>query len=87
MRIHPDLLANFSRTTVLVIGDLMLDESLWGHIQRISPEAPVPILSLERREARAEERVVDAQPPVPAPRAVDLGTPMHARKIAISAND
>lgn len=49
MRIHPELLAKFSRTTVLVIGDLMLDESLWGHIQRISPEAPVPILSLERK--------------------------------------
>jgi len=29
-----------------VIGDLMLDEYLWGHIERISPEAPVPILNI-----------------------------------------
>jgi D-beta-D-heptose 7-phosphate kinase/D-beta-D-heptose 1-phosphate adenosyltransferase len=34
----------------LVIGDLMLDEYLWGNIQRMSPEAPVPILHLVRRE-------------------------------------
>lgn len=44
-----ELLAQFPRITVLVIGDLMLDECLWGHIQRISPEAPVPILNLTRR--------------------------------------
>jgi D-beta-D-heptose 7-phosphate kinase/D-beta-D-heptose 1-phosphate adenosyltransferase len=36
---------------VLVVGDLMLDEYLWGHIERISPEAPVPVLSLVRRES------------------------------------
>lgn len=35
---------------VLVVGDFMLDETLWGEIQRISPEAPVPILSLTRSE-------------------------------------
>lgn len=46
---HPEFLAQFPRITVLVIGDLMLDECLWGHIQRISPEAPVPILNLTRR--------------------------------------
>jgi len=49
VEIHPELLEKFPRITVLVIGDLMLDECLWGHIQRISPEAPVPILNLERR--------------------------------------
>jgi D-beta-D-heptose 7-phosphate kinase/D-beta-D-heptose 1-phosphate adenosyltransferase len=36
---------------VLVAGDLMLDEYLWGHIERISPEAPVPVLNLIRRES------------------------------------
>src|SRR5438270_858927 len=46
--IYSDLLGKFS-CRVLVIGDLMLDECLWGHIQRISPEAPVPILNLVRR--------------------------------------
>jgi D-beta-D-heptose 7-phosphate kinase / D-beta-D-heptose 1-phosphate adenosyltransferase len=49
VEIYSELLEKFSRSKVLVIGDLMLDESLWGHIQRISPEAPVPILNLERR--------------------------------------
>lgn len=49
LEIYSDLLGKFSRGRVLVIGDLMLDESLLGHIQRISPEAPVPILNLERR--------------------------------------
>jgi D-beta-D-heptose 7-phosphate kinase/D-beta-D-heptose 1-phosphate adenosyltransferase len=36
---------------IAVIGDLMLDEYLWGHIERISPEAPVPILNVVRRES------------------------------------
>jgi rfaE bifunctional protein kinase chain/domain len=34
---------------IAVVGDLMLDEYLWGHIERISPEAPVPILSITHR--------------------------------------
>lgn len=36
--------------TVLVIGDLMLDEFVWGRVRRISPEAPVPVVEVERRE-------------------------------------
>lgn len=35
---------------VLVVGDLMLDEYLWGEITRISPEAPVPVMHLHRAE-------------------------------------
>ena len=41
----------FGRCRIAVIGDLMLDEYLWGHIERISPEAPVPILSVVQRES------------------------------------
>ncbi len=41
----------FDRCRIAVIGDLMLDEYLWGHIERISPEAPVPILNVIRRES------------------------------------
>jgi len=41
----------FETRRVAVIGDLMLDEYLWGHVDRISAEAPVPILSVVRREA------------------------------------
>ena len=38
----------FSRLKVLVIGDLMLDEYLWGRVDRISPEAPVPVVAVEK---------------------------------------
>lgn len=41
-----------SRLRVLVVGDLMLDEYLWGGTERISPEAPVPIVDLRREELR-----------------------------------
>lgn len=35
-----------------VIGDVMLDTYLWGHVERISPEAPVPVVTLDKREYR-----------------------------------
>ncbi len=38
------LIPRFSRARVLVIGDLMLDEFIWGKVSRISPEAPVPVV-------------------------------------------
>src|SRR5258708_28489494 len=34
----------FSALRILVIGDVMLDRSIWGDVDRISPEAPVPVL-------------------------------------------
>ena len=34
----------FDRCNVLVVGDLMIDEYIWGEVDRISPEAPVPIV-------------------------------------------
>ena len=37
---------------VLVIGDLILDRYLWGEVERISPEAPVPVVRLTRETAR-----------------------------------
>jgi len=39
----------FHGRRVLVIGDLMLDRSLWGVVERISPEAPVPVVRLDHR--------------------------------------
>jgi D-beta-D-heptose 7-phosphate kinase/D-beta-D-heptose 1-phosphate adenosyltransferase len=36
----------------LVVGDLMLDRYLWGEVERISPEAPVPVVRLTRQEDR-----------------------------------
>jgi len=38
----------FSNARVLVIGDVMLDRYWWGTVSRISPEAPVPVVSLDR---------------------------------------
>jgi len=38
------LLPRFRKAKILVIGDLMLDEFLWGKVNRISPEAPVPVV-------------------------------------------
>lgn len=42
----------FTRKKVMVIGDLMLDEYLWGDVERISPEAPVPIVSVRHENFR-----------------------------------
>lgn len=38
----------FRQVHALVIGDLMIDEYLWGRVDRISPEAPVPVVAVER---------------------------------------
>lgn len=46
------LFEQFGQMKVGVIGDVMLDTYLWGHVERISPEAPVPVVALERREYR-----------------------------------
>ncbi|MBS1769846.1 MAG: D-glycero-beta-D-manno-heptose-7-phosphate kinase [Acidobacteria bacterium] len=42
------ILDNFHNTTVAVIGDVMLDRYWWGSVSRISPEAPVPVVKIER---------------------------------------
>jgi D-beta-D-heptose 7-phosphate kinase/D-beta-D-heptose 1-phosphate adenosyltransferase len=46
------LVRRFAGTRVLVIGDLMLDQFVWGDVSRISPEAPVPIVRVRRQEGR-----------------------------------
>lgn len=38
------VVGSFSRVRVLVIGDLILDEFIWGQVSRISPEAPIPVV-------------------------------------------
>jgi D-beta-D-heptose 7-phosphate kinase/D-beta-D-heptose 1-phosphate adenosyltransferase len=43
------LVPRFRRAAVLVAGDLMLDEYLFGTVNRVSPEAPVPVLDVKRR--------------------------------------
>jgi D-beta-D-heptose 7-phosphate kinase / D-beta-D-heptose 1-phosphate adenosyltransferase len=43
-----DILASFQRARVLVLGDVMLDRFVYGSVERTSPEAPVPVMALER---------------------------------------
>jgi rfaE bifunctional protein kinase chain/domain len=46
------LFGQIGQIKVGIIGDVMLDTYWWGHVERISPEAPVPVVSLDRREYR-----------------------------------
>lgn len=46
------LFEQFRALKVGVIGDIMLDSYMWGHVDRISPEAPVPVVLLDRKEYR-----------------------------------
>lgn len=45
------ILGSISKQRVLVVGDVMLDEYMWGEIVRISPEAPVPVMHLHHAES------------------------------------
>ena len=38
------VISTFKEAKVLVVGDLILDEFIWGKVSRISPEAPVPVV-------------------------------------------
>lgn len=46
------LFSGFEGKKVMVIGDVMVDAYLWGTVDRISPEAPVPVVALRKRENR-----------------------------------
>lgn len=43
-----DIINRFPSKRILVIGDIMLDKYVWGSVNRISPEAPVPVLLVEK---------------------------------------
>lgn len=47
-----DLFESFNNKKVLIIGDVMLDSYLFGKVSRLSPEAPAPIVALEKRTSR-----------------------------------
>ncbi len=47
-----DVVAQFAKRELLVIGDLMLDRFIWGDVERISPEAPVPVLRVTSESVR-----------------------------------
>lgn len=43
-----DLIEKFGNQKILVFGDLMLDQFVWGQVDRVSPEAPVPVVDVEQ---------------------------------------
>lgn len=45
-------IAKFNNARIMVIGDLMVDEYIWGNVSRISPEAPVPVVSVTSESLR-----------------------------------
>jgi rfaE bifunctional protein kinase chain/domain len=47
-----EIFDKFSGLKALIVGDVMLDSYIWGKVERISPEAPVPIISITNKEIR-----------------------------------
>ncbi|PIQ85686.1 MAG: D-glycero-beta-D-manno-heptose-7-phosphate kinase [Candidatus Omnitrophica bacterium CG11_big_fil_rev_8_21_14_0_20_45_26] len=44
-----DIIRRFDSAHILVLGDFILDEFVWGQVERISPEAPVPVVNVQRQ--------------------------------------
>ena len=66
----PEIFDSFNRLNVLILGDIMLDAYVWGKVERISPEAPVPVVVAQRREFRlggAGNVVLNVAWPIPKP--------------------
>ncbi|MFC2101917.1 bifunctional heptose 7-phosphate kinase/heptose 1-phosphate adenyltransferase [Bacteroidota bacterium] len=49
---YTQLFRDFDQQKIMIIGDVMVDSYLWGKVDRISPEAPIPIVALKKRENR-----------------------------------
>src|SRR5450759_1700817 len=49
---YKKLFEEFNKLTIMIIGDVMVDSYLWGKVERISPEAPIPIVAVRKRENR-----------------------------------
>jgi D-glycero-beta-D-manno-heptose-7-phosphate kinase len=47
-----EIFRSFNNLNVLIIGDVMIDSYMWGRVNRISPEAPVPIVAVHKKEKR-----------------------------------
>lgn len=46
---YTDMIHGFSKQHIMVVGDIMMDEYIWGDANRISPEAPVPVVVVKER--------------------------------------
>jgi rfaE bifunctional protein kinase chain/domain len=49
---YREIFQRFSKLNILIIGDVMIDSYMWGKVERISPEAPVPICTVAEKENR-----------------------------------
>lgn len=64
------ILRNARKRKILVVGDVMLDQFIWGQVDRISPEAPVPVVNFQRESfmpggaANVARNLADMQVPV-----------------------
>lgn len=47
-----NIFEKFNSLNVLIIGDVMIDSYIWGKVERISPEAPVPVVRVTKKENR-----------------------------------
>lgn len=47
-----DIFDSIAQQHVLIVGDVMIDSYMWGNVTRISPEAPVPVVAITKREKR-----------------------------------
>jgi D-glycero-beta-D-manno-heptose-7-phosphate kinase len=52
LQIVQDIVKDFQRKKIIVVGDVMLDHYLWGKVERVSPEAPVPVVDMYNEEYR-----------------------------------
>ncbi len=52
MRSLEEVFDGFSGLKALIVGDVMIDSYIWGKVERISPEAPVPVISITNKEIR-----------------------------------
>jgi rfaE bifunctional protein kinase chain/domain len=52
MNLMTDILKGFENKRVLIVGDVMVDKYMWGEINRMSPESPVPVVDIINRENR-----------------------------------
>ncbi|MFJ3058710.1 D-glycero-beta-D-manno-heptose-7-phosphate kinase [Herbaspirillum sp. NPDC087042] len=50
--VNNDIVSAWSQARILIVGDVMLDRYWFGEVNRISPEAPVPVVRVERKEER-----------------------------------
>ena len=55
---YKELFKSFSSVRIGVIGDMMLDTYWWGNVERISPEAPVPVVTVNKKEYRIGGRAM-----------------------------